>query len=388
MNKASSDLHVVCVCCGFGFPNGLATTQRIKMVGKTLLSPKITYSIYHIGGSAFDNKTAKGCFEGMQYRYWPLSTERIKNPFIRKIKNFQGLLAAVFSLVKRSRTECIVIYSWLGVFGNLILKIFGLSFVIEVNEWWPGRIAAVKRSINQLLADGAVVISPLIIERLEKLPGKKSCPKILLPVLADLGETWPDRPVNIVPSLFWCGSPTGDGRKDIAFLLDIIKELVLIRENVVLKLAGSFSESQKLEVLNQVILRKLDNETVQILGFLKDEELKGVLKASSVLLLPMWSAQERSQCRFPTKLALYLASGRPVVTAPVGEIPRYLTADKSVAFYDDRRPSTLIEKLEGLLNNPEWATSIGAGGHTIARQYFDFKKYERIIRSFFYERIK
>src|SRR5207302_1804391 len=44
---------------------------------------------------------------------------------------------------------------------------------------------------------------------------------------------------------------------------------------------------------------------------------------AAVLAIPLFD-DVKSTARFPTKLGEYLASGRPVVTNGIGEIPRYL----------------------------------------------------------------
>ena len=116
------------------------------------------------------------------------------------------------------------------------------------------------------------------------------------------------------------------------------------------------------------------------------EKMSMYLAAADVLLLP-YSNKLCNVGRGPIKLGDYLASGRPTVTNPVGDIKAMFEADPIGVLADDT-PEDFAEKTVQLLDNPALAEKLGSKARAVAENKYSWEivskqlegYYERIIR--------
>lgn len=129
-------LHVVAVCCGQGFPHGMAISYRLKMIGLGLLSQGARFSVFHVGGSSFPNDLPQGDWKGIQYRYFPAATRRIASTWRRRLANAGGLLAATGALARHRRGGArLVAYSaGFQSLENRMLAAAGVPVVLDISE--------------------------------------------------------------------------------------------------------------------------------------------------------------------------------------------------------------------------------------------------------------
>jgi glycosyltransferase involved in cell wall biosynthesis len=106
------------------------------------------------------------------------------------------------------------------------------------------------------------------------------------------------------------------------------------------------------------------------------------LAAADVLLLPFQDTVY-NRGRGPIKLGDYLASGRPVVTNPVGEIAEILTQE-GVALAAGEDPREFADKISLLLQDRELATHLGANARQLAEGPLNWRRFggqlERLYR--------
>jgi glycosyltransferase involved in cell wall biosynthesis len=93
-------------------------------------------------------------------------------------------------------------------------------------------------------------------------------------------------------------------------------------------------------------------------GRVSDEQYPQYLASADVCLLPLPDTT-LNQARFPAKLLDYLASGRPVVTNPVGDIAHLFAAD-DVGIAAGQADQELAAAVIGLLSDPEQGRHFGA----------------------------
>jgi glycosyltransferase involved in cell wall biosynthesis len=105
-------------------------------------------------------------------------------------------------------------------------------------------------------------------------------------------------------------------------------------------------------------------ESVTVTGSQPHSSMSSWLAAADVLLLPFQDTVY-NRGRGPIKLGDYLASGRPFVTNPVGEIGEILARDQ-VALAASEDPQEFAEKILLLLQDPELATFLGANARQMA----------------------
>jgi glycosyltransferase involved in cell wall biosynthesis len=203
---------------------------------------------------------------------------------------------------------------------------------------------------------GALPISHEIEHRIKK-HSVEGYPTFRIPVIVDPKEIISktahinDNSDSNTPVFFWCGMADGY-LKDIFFLLDALSLLTGNRGKASrLRIAGPCSHETKSRIISYSSSKHVHPNRVDITGFISDEELWRHCKTADALLMPMWD-NDRSMTRFPTKLGLFLASGRPIVTSRVGEIRHFLT-NETAFFYSPGDASSLSKSLDYLLKNPD-----------------------------------
>ncbi|MEO8428849.1 MAG: glycosyltransferase, partial [Verrucomicrobiota bacterium] len=94
--------------------------------------------------------------------------------------------------------------------------------------------------------------------------------------------------------------------------------------------------------------------------YLPQAELLGFYSSADALLAPL-PDDDASRARFPSKLADYLYSGRPVVTNSVGEASRYLTDGVSGFLALPDEPALFGQKMREAVTHPDRFAIAGSG---------------------------
>jgi glycosyltransferase involved in cell wall biosynthesis len=114
------------------------------------------------------------------------------------------------------------------------------------------------------------------------------------------------------------------------------------------------------------------------LGIARDVRLHGKVRADAVarrlegchvLVLPR-PASRQAEGGFPTKLGEYLATGRPVVTTSVGDIPKYLQAGINCLMVPPGNLPLMSEAIASVATDYGHAESIGQAGQQLAQTTF------------------
>jgi len=389
------DSHVICVCLGTGFPHGVAHSRRIHMVGKAVIEEGLRFSVLHIGGSPTDiNKKSRGIYDGIEYEYIPAKLSRSKNPIWRKILYLWGIILSIFRIYAiRAKEKRICVYNWTGgaflsIAFTFALRIIRVPSVQEVNEWWPGRMEWFKKFIGLCISQGTITISHTIHHRLNTLCSKYSISneRIRIPVLTEIGA-WklPQGSEKIQkidsPYVLWCGDIKGYMR-DIRFMIQAISHVINEGYKCKLVLIGSKSESVERVVEEYINELGLEKDSIHMTGYITDDDLKVFMWFSSALLLPLWN-DDRSQCRFPTKLGEYLSSEKPVITCDVGDLRDFLINEESAFIYHPGNYIDFAEKICAVLQNPKAAISVGKNGKEKASKYLAYQNYSKSLSQFF-----
>jgi glycosyltransferase involved in cell wall biosynthesis len=127
-----------------------------------------------------------------------------------------------------------------------------------------------------------------------------------------------------------------------------------------------YDTPRHLELINEFQLK----ERVFWLKEYKRAKIPGIICHAEVLVLPRPDSKQ-AQGGFPTKLGEYLATGNPVCSTRVGEIPDYLIDNESVFFANPDSPDSFACALERALSNPEKASIVGKNGRKLAEREFN-----------------
>jgi glycosyltransferase involved in cell wall biosynthesis len=122
-------------------------------------------------------------------------------------------------------------------------------------------------------------------------------------------------------------------------------------------------------------------------GFLPRDELIWCYK-NALGLLSCRSNSEYANYGFPTKLAEYLSSGRPVIATTVGDVEEYLEDGKTAYLADPENIESIALAIRRLVQDPVKAEKIGRQGAEVARQYFDYRNHAQQVATFIRRRIE
>ncbi len=189
-------------------------------------------------------------------------------------------------------------------------------------------------------------------------------PILRVPLLAD-PEDWADtdvfkatRPYAVLCADF--DSYPEDARFAIRALATIPKlDLHLVgkaefRRDELLALAARCGSSERLVLEDQ---------------FVSDAALRARYRGARVLLAPLRD-DDRSRARFPSKVADYLLSGRPVVSNTVGEVATYLQDGWSAFLAPPGDERAFADAVKRALDHPD-REEIAERGKQVALEQFD-----------------
>ena len=386
-------IEVVCICGGYGFPYGIASTDRVRMLGKAFLSRGIDFRLLHCGTSPLNGNTErKGTHAGIRFEYTSPVVRRPSSKVVRAIVYLYAyvvLTLRLFQLRPRKGAKRVVYLFLLGgpaqVYVTTICRMLRLPVIQDVCEWWPGTekhswfTEWVYHRFMLRSASGAVAISRVIEDRLEEISAHVSSPMHVLrvPVLLDSNQiaAVPTNTRNGLPYVLWLGSVDGYPQ-DVRFIIEAVARAN--RDGVASRLVcvGFASETAKVGAAEMAKASGLAPDVVEVTGFVPDETMRELCMTASALMLPMWK-DDRSLTRYPHKIGDYLMAGRPVITCAVGEIAALLEDNVSAVFYEPGDIQSCADKIRQLHENPQQADEIGRRGRECARGSLDYRVYAR-----------
>lgn len=116
---------------------------------------------------------------------------------------------------------------------------------------------------------------------------------------------------------------------------------------------------------------------------IRPADLPAMLSMADVLVQP-GAPDAFDAYRFPSKLPLFLASGRPVILARTN-IGRFLTDGENCRILEENTPETIARHVLELIENPELARKLGEGGRAFAKENFSWGKVARKLLAFYEE---
>ena len=105
--------------------------------------------------------------------------------------------------------------------------------------------------------------------------------------------------------------------------------------------------------------------------YLQDDEVLKLYVGAEALLAPL-SNDVRSLARFPSKLADYLYSGRPVVTSAIGEINKYLRDGNSAFLANPGDINEFAQKISDAVSSKS-RNIVGVNGKQVAESEFSIR---------------
>jgi hypothetical protein len=190
-----SRCHVVFLVRSFGFPHGMAATNRLRLLGRALLENGASVRVLCTRASEREgdvrNAEARGYADGIPFLYTTGSTVRSPSFVARRWREARGFVAALGELARlrrRGELDCAyladlpqgwrpdawLLRRWLGSLG--------VPVVAELNElpgeidWLPRRAGSLPRSAAELPGARAWLPASLSRRLSPSRPGSPSGP--------------------------------------------------------------------------------------------------------------------------------------------------------------------------------------------------------------------
>ena len=265
-----------------------------------------------------------------------------------------------------------------------IASLLGYSKSCLFHEWHCGikqktRIfqweANVRDKTFGYFLDALFPISHFLEDRSKKFHK----PMMLLPVLADFSESVAQADMAYNHFTYCCGAGFLERNTMVVDAFVKMKELhPEVNCQLVLIVVGNEKEIgwcehyvSTLNKGNDIILR------YQV----PSHELTALYQSSIALVAPLDPNNIQDHARFSQKIAEYVATGRPIITNNVGEIPYYFEDGKSACIISYNMED-FAQNMWILANSPHQARQIGHQGYQVGKNAFNLTIVGRDVAQF------
>ena len=381
---------IVVLIRSFGFPEGMAATHRVRLLGRALLEQGIDVTVLCTRVSErpgeIINRHTRGVCDGIPFRYATSSTLRSPSFVVRRCEEVRGFLVALQELTSRRcarRLDCVYVaevsMSWWPNLWLLrrALALLGVPVIAELNEL-PGAATWLPASLSRRLSHlsgvaGVTAISASLAEwaTLEARRIGRSIEIIEVPIVIDVGEQ------DLTPYLH--GEPmfvysASNAYSEVAAFIFRAMRLVWERyPQCSVTVTGMRADMVARMAKSEGLDAEIADGRIVIAGFVDRDRLIELYRAAAALLIPL-ADDDVSRARFPTKVGEYLASARPVVTTDVGEISRFLKDGETAYVARRGAVADYAAKLMDVLDDPERAARVGLAGRQLCTEDFLFSR--------------
>ena len=396
--------HIIILVKDFGFPNGMASTQYVRLLSQSLIEQGLDVTVLCLRISEFppqvENTQTKGKWRGVNFEYTTGVTSRSKHFIIRRWVELRGMLVAIFRLIQlKANKQVDIIYSEFGQIKassyhfifTLLANLLHVPITLALQELtWKGNenTPIPFRWISPLIGmQGGIAISDFLYDwaETEIHQSKQSFNLIKIPILVDVYEQQYRPYPTGDPVLVYAASSYY--YQVIPFLLNAMEIVWKEHPNCGLVITGYSSIDYRKKLIERELINRNILDRVNLPGYISRQALLDNYSLAHALLIPL-PDNDRSRSRFPTKIGEYLASSRPIITSAVGEVKNYLTHCENGMLSKPDDEEGYAESIEYILQDAVRANEIGQKGRLIAEQYFHYEKYSKITKDFFYAAIK
>lgn len=380
------------------YPHGMAATNRIHLYAKRFKERGHNVEII-IPRPTERHKTnalnfeIKGEYEGIKFRY-PLSPIRSKSFIKRRFNDFISFFNTLGYMISKKRDTDILLIVDNRWYMIVTYKIFSLidrcKFVLEISEF--PFVFAIKRNLFRKIYinlyieyiykvfDGLIVISDSLYSYFEKKINRKA-KQIIVPIITNTNNF--QQTHNNSGEIVYTGALNQfkDG------IMDLLRGYTIFTKKSPgkrLVLMGDLNVSpNKNEVIEFIDKNKM-HDNIEITGYVDRPVMIERMTNAAVLALAKPNNKQSEHC-FPTKIAEYLSTGKPVLTTTTGSIPQYLTDKKDSFLTEPNDPDQLAQTLSDIFADYGKAEIVGQNGRKLAQIEFDYTTQVDRIISFFDE---
>lgn len=372
------------------FPLGQAQVQRQLLMAKaiTLGGRDVTvlcrYGIYNQS----DDLSPEGIFEGIHYIYCSGTTVRSKSIFKRNFLKFKGLFNEFRYYKKYNRSNQLegVIVST-NRFYNILYyfflgKIFKMPTVVDNVEYWSSiKLARGFKRFDKILydkhyfrfADKIICISDFLIS---KIPNRIKHKVVKIPVITDFDifQQMKNKESMLKENYFlFCGS---ENYFDIIEFVIRAFEISADRTNMLLVLVTRKTEKLKSRLRSSPFERR-----IMVFERIPYVNLINLYCNSEALIIPMRNT-DQDKARFPHKIGEYCASGKPIITNPVGEVLNYFNASNAL-LCESYDVNAYSRQMIAVANHEVDSNLISQNSYNTGLRNFNYRSYTETLINLF-----
>lgn len=374
-----------------GFPNGTAAAKRIRMLGRAIIASGSSFSIFTgvLKHNQYNIKPA-GSIDNIYYKYLHGTTELRVGTGQKILLYIKSIIALKKALQKMNPLNTIVyIYSHGDIYNIITLllcRFYSIKTVEEINEWdYDEMKSPLRKFIFRVpmvkWSHGATVISQNIEENVLRInPHLKT---LVIPVLDDCAcyKTMPAIPA-VNKYCFWMGLVDGY-IEDVLFIIESCALAYKKGYEMDIVISGPCINSLE-KIKEKMRSVNYPQNKLKMVGYVSDDALNRLCQNAFFYIVPLWVSQ-KSQNRFPTKIASFMFSGKPVLTCKIGEVGHLLTENSNVLFYTPGDSNDLANKIGLIYNDTILYDKICINAKQFALVHFDYDQYKNALSSFFNE---
>lgn len=379
---------MVFVAPWLGFPDGMATSIRVRLVARGLVEAGARAHILCMQPSErppmIVNRETSGEWHGVTFEYTCGTTVRHSAFLVRRIVELRGWLQGAVRLAqlrRAGRLDCVYLLSMYSYLRRMavvgFLRLLNVPIVMELNEipWLQHEAPTFAQRLLSPLAgmDGVVSISSYLTRWAQSEARRRRVPVCIIevPVLVDMAEHGGSRrPATRDPVVLFAGSPAND--QTVEFIVEAMRYVWLRFPTCRLDISGTRPGDPTAQALAEKVAQGSGgDERVRLTGYLPRRDLLRLYRDASALLIPLFD-DVRSIARFPSKIGEYLASGRPLVTTSVGEIDRHFVDGENAFVSPPGDVKAYATKICSVLADEGLACAVGSKGRDYARTHFDY----------------
>ena len=128
------------------------------------------------------------------------------------------------------------------------------------------------------------------------------------------------------------------------------------------------------EGLQQLILQLGVDNIVTLVGWKNQQEVIEIIKNSDIMLAPSVTSRNGDREGIPVVLMETMAMGLPIISTVHSGIPELIENGVSGFLVPERDVDALAEKLNYLVENPDFWRNMGAAGRAFVEKYYNIDK--------------
>ena len=393
MDKAYP-LHVVFLSTSVGFPFGMASSSRIRLLALSLVKQGSCVSVLVVRGTEKAgrkslNTEAQGVWHGINYEYMTGSPFIPRQSLTRGLSKICGFIRTMLLLRKlkgEGKLDVVILYTrdlWTIAKLSKFCHQLKIPVALELCEWPIAQVKAhggskvkAEKFCREVFryVDAVIPISSFIEDRVHEYGIREGriIPWLRIPVLVDVDEFQNSESKSPETLLMYCGSL---GYRNI--LKTVLDTCVLLKERHLsfrMTILGGQSSPDEFKWVKGYASEAGVLGRVDILEYVSDIELRKIYEEATAFLAPIPNDMQ-SLARFPTKIGEYFASGRPVITTKFGEAAYYLEDGVNAFVVEECDPVRIAEKVLYVSRNPAKASNVGIEGRNLAYSCFQYNLY-------------